>query len=156
MTSRTTPHGEPALSPQEAALRARVRAAFDTAQTPTPPEFAMLWQRAARLARQASPPPARSPGWGALPFRLPAIAASVVFAALVATLFWQRSTPTDGGRTVQAQLATDLQLAQALAAREPLRTPTDALLDTVPDSLLRGAPALPAVDYPLLPEEKYL
>ena len=156
MTGRTTPSGEPTLSPQEAALRARVRTAFDTVRTPAPPEFATLWQRAARLARQASPPPARSPGRRALPFHLPAIAASVVVAALVATLFWQRSTPADGGRTAQAQLATDLQLAQALAAREPLRTPTDALLDITPDSLLRGGPALPAVDYPLLPEEKYL
>ncbi|MEZ5458022.1 MAG: hypothetical protein R3E65_01440 [Steroidobacteraceae bacterium] len=152
MTGRATTRGEPALSPQEAALRARVRAALEAAPTPAAPEFATLWQRAAGLARQAS----GSAVAPSLPYRFAAIAAGLASVALVATLVWQRSTPDDAGRTAQAELATDLQLAQALAARAPLRTPTDALLDNAPDSLLRGGPALPAVDYPLLPEEKYL
>jgi hypothetical protein len=84
------------------------------------------------------------------------VAAGTAAVALGVVLAWQQFARDPAQPADPAALAADLALALELAALDPLRTPTDALLDTSPASMIRGAPSLPAVRYPLLPEEKYL
>jgi hypothetical protein len=132
--------------PDEAALRASVRAALQASEPARAPSFGALWQRAESTAAPATEP-AR---WSH------ALAAGIAAVALGVVLAWQPFTRDPARPADPAALAADLALALELAARDPLRTPTDALLDTSPVSMLRGGPALPAVRYPLLPEEKYL
>lgn len=136
----------------DAALRAAVRAALNAAEPAQTPSFTTLWQRAATVA---TTPPARSaastpPRWSY------AVAAGVAALALSVVLVWQRSTHDPAPLAAQADVAADLQLALTLAASRPLRVPSDSLLDTTPASMTRGAPSLPAIRYPHLPEENYL
>jgi hypothetical protein len=140
------------LSPGDAALRTVVRAALDAAEPAQAPAFATLWRRAATAADDPQARSARSapPRWSY------AIAAGVAAIALGFVLGWPGGARAPATLADQADVAADLQLALALAAREPWRVPSDALLDTSPAPMTRGAPALPAVRYPLLPEEKYL
>lgn len=133
---------------EDAELRAIVRAALHAAEPATAPSFAALWQRAASLPASASATAA--PRWSY------AVAAGTAAVAFGVVLAWQQFARDPAQPADPAALAADLTLALELAARDPLRTPTDALLDTSPASMIRGAPALPAVRYPLLPEEKYL
>ena len=133
---------------EDAELRAIVRAALHAAEPATAPSFAALWQRAASMPASASATAA--PRWSY------AVAAGTAAVAFGVVLAWQQFARDPAQPADPAALAADLTLALELAARDPLRTPTDALLDTSPASMIRGAPALPAVRYPLLPEEKYL
>ena len=133
---------------EDTALRAVVRTALRAAEPAEAPSFAALWQRAA--AAPAASSATAAPRWSY------AVAAGTAAVALGAVLAWQQFARDPARPADPSALAADLQLALELAARDPLRTPTDALLDTSPESMIRGAPALPAVRYPLLPEEKYL
>jgi hypothetical protein len=144
-------HGLP-LSPGDAALRATVRAALDAAEPAQAPAFAALWQRAATAAAD---PRTRSTRSAPLHWSY-AIAAGVAAIALGVVLGRPDGAHAPATLADQADVAADLQLALALAAREPWRVHSDALLDMSPAPMTRGAPALPAVRYPLLPEEKYL
>ncbi len=140
------------LPPGDAALRTVVCAALDAAEPAQAPAFATLWRRAATAADdpQARSAHAAPPHWSY------AIAAGVAAIALGVVLGWQDGARAPAAIADQTDVAADLQLALALAAREPWRVPSDVLLDTSPAPMTRGAPALPAVRYPLLPEEKYL
>lgn len=129
---------------EDAELRAVVRAALQASEPSRVPSFASLWQRAEAAS---APQPAR---WSY------AVAAGIAAVAFGVVLGWQQFARDPAQPADPAALAADLQLALELAALDPLRTPTDALLDTSPASMIRGAPSLPAVRYPLLPEEKYL
>jgi hypothetical protein len=140
------------LPPGDAALRTVVRAALDAAEPAQAPAFATLWRRAATAADE---PQARGAG-SAPPHWSYAIAAGVAAVALGVVLGWPGGARAPATLADQTDVAADLQLALTLAAREPWRVPSDALLDTTPAPMTRGAPALPAVRYPLLPEEKYL
>lgn len=128
------------------ALRARVRAALAAAEPARAPTFEALWRAAQSPAaeRRAAMRPAR-PRWQ------PALVATLAAAGLVALLLATRApqAPTP-------QHDADLLLARELAASQPLRVPTDVLLDAAPAPLTRGAPPLPDFRYPLLPEERFL
>lgn len=139
---------EPGAQRDDAELRAVVRAALQASEPSRTPSFASLWQRAAAAPAVGSGSPA--PRWSY------AVAAGTAAVALGVVLAWQQFARDPAQPADPAALAADLQLALELAALDPLRTPTDALLDTSPASMIRGAPSLPAVRYPLLPEEKYL
>lgn len=146
------PAGKPDPQHEDTALRAVVRTALRAAEPAEAPSFAWLWQRAASTSAStsASSSATAPPRW---PY---AVAAGTAAIALGVVLAWQQLAHDPARLADPAALAADLTLALELSARDPLRTPTDALLDTSPASMIRGAPALPAVRYPLLPEEKYL
>jgi hypothetical protein len=157
MTEDHTARDAHEAAADDAALRAAIRAGLGATEPARTPSFAAVWQRA---EAHANARPARH-GAAAGPRWTYAIAAGIAAVALSAVLGWQRIAGTPA-LVATAQLAdqtevtADLQLALALAAREPLRVPTDALLNSTPVPMTHGAPSLPAVSYPLLPEEKYL
>jgi len=146
--SQQPPAGKPDAQHEDAELRAVVRAALRGAEPAAARSFTTLWQRAASTPASSSATP--TPRWSY------AMAAGTAAVAVGVVLVWQQLARDPARPADPAALAADLTLALELAARDPLRTPTDALLDTSPESMLRGAPSLPAVRYPLLPEEKYL
>lgn len=142
------PAGKPDPQHEDTALRAVVRTALRAAEPAEAPSFTSLWQRAASASASSSA--TAPPRWSY------AVAAGTAAVAFGVVLTWQQFARDPAQPADPAALAADLQLALELAALDPLRTPTDALLDTSPASMIRGAPSLPAVRYPLLPEEKYL
>jgi hypothetical protein len=146
--SQQPPAGKPDTQLEDAELRAVVRAALRASESAEAPSFTTLWQRAASTPASSSATPA--PRWSYV------VAAGTAAVAVGVVLAWQQFARDPARPADPAALAADLTLALELAAREPLRTPTDALLDTAPASMIRGAPALPAARYPLVPEEKYL
>lgn len=142
------PADKPDPRHEDAALRSVVRSALRAAEPSEAPSFTALWQRAEAATAPSSA--AAAPRWSY------AVAAGTAAVALGVVLAWQPLARDPARPPDPSALAADLTLALELAARDPLRTPTDALLDTSPASMIRGAPSLPAVRYPLLPEEKYL
>jgi len=117
-------------------LREALRAALAQAEPRQVPSFGGLWR-----AAQVPGRPAVS-SW-----RLDAAAAALIVAA-AATLF---ALPG-----VAPAPDADYLLAARLTADFDRGNPTDGWLAQVPSAPLSGGPAMPSVEYPLLPKETYL
>lgn len=117
------------------------------------PDFARTWSQA-RLraaAHTATATAARGHAQQSRSWR-PALAfAAAVGVAAFGVVQWQHARHED----TRLQ-AADLALAVHVASANGFAVPTDSLLRAGPDSLFRGAPALPEIEYPLMPKESLL
>lgn len=123
-------------APDETRLVAAVREALTAAEPAQAPPFRRVWSRA--TAR----------GIAARNRRLQTAltAAAVAAAVTVAWFGWPRPSPDP-----QADYLLAVEMSRA-----GVDIPTDRWLTAAPSTPLGGLPVLPAVDYPLLPEEKFL
>jgi hypothetical protein len=117
-------------------LRQALQAALAQAEPREVPAFGGMW-------RAAQWPRAATSSW-----RLDLVAAALTVAAVAVAVF------ALSGRTPEAD--PDYLLAARLTAHFDRGNPTDRWLDQVPSPPLSGGPALPSVEYPLLPKEKFL
>jgi hypothetical protein len=131
----------------DARLAGAVRRGLQPLEPASAPDFARTWSRAQRRAAiGAGRDGARQRSWK--PALAYAFAATIIVSGV---LQWQH------GRREDARLqAADYALAVQVAAANGFAVPTDRLLRGGPGSLFRGAPALPAIEYPLMPKESLL
>lgn len=118
-------------------LRQALQAALAQAEPGQAPAFGGMW----RAAQQPRRPAASS-------WRLDLVAAALAVAAAAVAVF------TLPGRTPEPD--ADYLLAARLTAEFDRGNPTDGWLAQVPSPPLSGGPALPSVEYPLLPKETFL
>lgn len=139
------------MSPNEisdAELGATLRAALASTEPAQTPEFSRVWSRSQRRAAAAAP--ARS--HRTAPFLRPVLAVAVAGAlAALGLLQWSHLL-----RERQRVQIADYAFAVQVAAANGFSVPTDKLLQGGPASLLRGAPAVPNIEYPLMPKESFL
>jgi hypothetical protein len=117
-------------------LRQALQAALAQAEPREVPAFGGMWHAAQR-------PRAAASSW-----RLDLVAAALTVTAVAVAVF---NLP---GRTPEPD--ADYLLAARLTAHFDRVSPTDGWLDQMPSPPLSGGPALPSVEYPLLPKEKFL
>jgi hypothetical protein len=117
-------------------LRQALQAALAQAEPRDVPGFGGMWRAAQR-------PRAAASSW-----RLDLVAAALTVTAAAVAVF------TLPGRTPEPD--PDYLLAARLTASFDRGYATDGWLDQVPSPPLSGGPALPSVEYPLLPKEKFL
>jgi hypothetical protein len=117
-------------------LRKALQAALAQSEPRDVPAFGGMWRAAQR-------PRAAVSSW-----RLDLVAAALTVAAAAVAMF------TLPGRTPEPD--SDYLLAARITAHFDRGNPTDGWLDQVPSPPLSGGPALPSVEYPLLPKEKFL
>jgi hypothetical protein len=113
-----------------------LRAALGAIEPERVPPFGHVFVRAAAVA------PPRRRTW--------ALAAAGACAAATALVAWLALPPPAPAPD------EDHRLALAVAASFGGGTPTDRWLDAAPSAPLSGLPALPRVEYPLIPEETLL
>ncbi len=135
---------------RDSRLARAVRDELAASEPHSVPEFARTWSRAQRRAA-ATPAAANADAHAPRSWR-PALAfAAAAAVAVIGVSQWQRA------RNEAARLqAADLALAVHVASANGFTVPTDSLLRAGPDSIFRGAPALPEVEYPLMPKESLL
>lgn len=129
-----------------------VRQGLAGAEPASVPPFARVFALAQRAVASPGSSQAQASQLNASRNWRPALAfAAAALVASAGLLLWQRAQRDDA--RLQAE---DYALAVHVASIYGSSVPTDRLPGAAPQSLFRGAPSIPKVEYPLMPKETLL